>query len=223
MARKIKQKFVQGESLRVPPLVPLTEKQGVYISAIMANEVIVSTGFAGTGKTFIAATVAADLYRNHVIDEIILTRPNVASGKSLGFFPGTLEEKMDPWMKPLTSRIEKRLGKGVYETAIKNGNIRVEPFETMRGSSFNAFVILDEAQNTTPEEMLMFLTRFETGKIIINGDIRQSDLKSTSGLKTLVGLCQRGKLDFPVIDFDSHNDIVRSGVVRDVIIAFDSL
>jgi len=223
MARKVKQKFVEGESLRVPPLVPLTEKQGVYISSIMANDVIVSTGYAGTGKTFIAATVAADLYRNHVIDEIILTRPNVAAGRSLGFFPGTLEEKMDPWMRPLTSRIEQRLGKGTYETGVKNGNIRVEPFETMRGASFNAFVILDEAQNTTPEEMLMFLTRYESGKIIVNGDIRQSDLKSTSGLKTLVGLCKSGKLDFPVIDFDSPDDIVRSGVVRDVILAFDSL
>jgi phosphate starvation-inducible PhoH-like protein len=223
MARKTKQKFIEGESLRVPPLVPLTEKQGVYISSIMTNDVIVSTGYAGTGKTFIAATVAADLYRHHVIDEIILTRPNVAAGKSLGFFPGTLEEKMDPWMRPLTSRIEKRLGKGVYETAVKSGNIRVEPFETMRGASFNAFVILDEAQNTTPEEMLMFLTRYESGKIIVNGDIRQSDLKTTSGLKTLVGLCKSGKLSFPVIDFDSPDDIVRSGVVRDVIIAFDSL
>lgn len=221
--RQSKEKFLVSEQHRVPPLLPLTEKQGVYISTILTNDVTVSTGYAGTGKTFIAATIAADLYRNHVIDEIILTRPNVASGKSLGFFPGSLEEKMDPWMRPLTSRMRSRLGAGVYDTAVKAGNIRVEPFETMRGASFNAFVILDEAQNTTPEEMLMFLTRFESGKIVVNGDIRQSDLKSTSGLKTLVGLCTSGKLSIPVIDFDSHDDIVRSGLVKDVIIAFDSL
>jgi len=213
-------KFAAAEASRVPPLRPLNEKQDVYIRAIHANPVVVSTGFAGTGKTFIAATIAADWYRDGVIDQITLTRPNVAAGQRIGFFPGTLEEKMDPWMAPLVERIKSRLGAGTYECAVKNGNIRVSPFETMRGASFNGVTILDEAQNVTPHEMQMFLTRYESGVMVINGDVQQSDLKETSGLAHLLKLCRAGLLSFPVIDFNDPEDIVRSDIVRDVILAY---
>ncbi|MFG1227154.1 PhoH family protein [Xanthobacter wiegelii] len=213
-------KFAERESYRVPPLRPLNEKQDVYIKAIHANPVVVSTGFAGTGKTFIAATIAADWYRDGLIDQITLTRPNVAAGQRIGFFPGTLEEKMDPWMAPLVERIKSRLGVGTYECAVKNGNIRVSPFETMRGASFSGVTILDEAQNVTPHEMQMFLTRYESGVMVINGDVQQSDLKETSGLAHLLKLCRAGLLSFPVVDFNDPEDIVRSDVVRDVILAY---
>lgn len=215
-------KFLAREEPRIPPLRPLSDKQADYIAAIMSNEVVVSTGLAGTGKTFIAATIAADLYRQGVIDQITLTRPNVAAGSSIGFFPGTLEEKMDPWMRPLTERIKQRIGAGAYDCAVKNGNIRVEPFETMRGMSFNGFTILDEAQNVSHHEMKMFLTRFESGKVVVNGDVRQSDIKGTSGLARLIKLVEAGHLDFPVIDFSSPDDIVRSGVVKKVILAYEN-
>jgi len=221
--RRVREKFREADTYRIPPLLPKTDKQAGYIKAIGKNEVVVSTGYAGTGKTYIAATMAADMYREGRVHEIVLTRPNVSAGAKLGYFPGTLEEKMDPWMVPLTSRISSRLGRGAYETGVRNGNIKVVPFETMRGLSLNGFVILDEAQNTTPHEMKMFLTRFESGKIVINGDVRQSDLKTKSGLSVLVDLIKRGKLPFSHVDFSNPDDIVRSDIVRQVILAFEGI
>lgn len=221
MSRRNKRNKVYSESYFTPKtLRPLSKKQGQYMVAIESSPVVISTGYAGTGKTFIAATMAADLYLAKEINEITLTRPNVSSGRSIGFFPGTLEEKMDPWMAPLTHRLRDRMGSGVFETGVRNGNIRISPFETMRGSSFNGFTILDEAQNTTPHEMKMFLTRYESGTMVINGDILQSDLDEESGLFHLIQLCKSGKLSFPVIDFNHPDDIVRSSIVKEVILAY---
>lgn len=206
---------------RVPRLEPLSDKQSRYINSIYQGPVSVCTGYAGTGKTYVAATLAAHLFLEGALDQIILTRPNVSSGKGLGFFPGTLEEKMDPWMQPLISRIKAILGPAQYEYAVRKGVIRVEPFETMRGASYSGFVILDEAQNVTPEEMKMFLTRYESGRVVINGDIRQSDLKTKSGLSVLVQMIEQGDLNFFHTDFSDPDDIVRSDVCREVILAWD--
>jgi phosphate starvation-inducible PhoH-like protein len=221
MSKRLRrQASYERESSRHIAVEPMTEKQSRYINAIHQGPVVVCTGYAGTGKTYLAAKMAASLYDARRINRIILTRPNVSSGQKIGFFPGTLEEKMDPWMRPLVSRLKADLG-GQYETGVKNGNISVEPFETMRGASYNGFVILDEAQNTTPEEMKMFLTRYEGGRVIINGDIRQSDLKQKSGLAVLVNMIRKGDLPFHHIDFSDVEDIVRSDVCRDVILAWD--
>lgn len=205
------------------PLVAQTDKQQRYINAITAGPVVVTTGYAGTGKTYVAARLAAKLFREKTIRKIIMTRPNVSAGKGIGFFPGTLEEKMDPWMKPLASRIRADIGDNAYDCAIKKGNIEVTPFETMRGSSFDGFVILDEAQNVTPEEMKMFLTRFEGGRVIINGDVRQSDLRGANGLSVVIDMVHRGELpSVHHIDFGDPEDIIRSDVCREVILAFDA-
>lgn len=220
MPKRAKRQPAYQRGPGVVPVRPLTDKQSRYINSIYAGPVVVCTGYAGTGKTYIAARVAAKLFAEKTINRIILTRPNVSSGKSIGFFPGTLEEKMDPWMRPLVSRLQADLG-GAYDAAVRSGNIKIEPFETMRGASYDGFVILDEAQNTTPEEMKMFLTRYEGGRVIINGDIRQSDLKAKSGLSVLVDMIQRGDLPFHHIDFSDVDDIVRSDVCRDVILAWD--
>jgi phosphate starvation-inducible PhoH-like protein len=221
MSKRLKrQSAYQVRQPVMPTLTPQSDKQSRYINAIYAGPVVVCTGYAGTGKTYIAAKLAARLYAERKIDQIIMTRPNVSAGQRIGFFPGTLEEKMDPWMRPLISRMKADLG-GQYDTGVSNGNIRVEPFETMRGASYSGFVILDEAQNTTPEEMKMFLTRYESGRVIINGDIKQSDLKVKSGLSVLVGMIKRGELPFHHIDFSDVDDIVRSDVCRDVILAWD--
>jgi phosphate starvation-inducible PhoH-like protein len=198
----------------------MSDKQSQYINAIYEGPVVVCTGYAGTGKTYVAARLAASLYAEKQIDRIILTRPNVSAGKSLGFFPGDLADKTEPWMRPLVSRLKADLG-GAYDSGVRKGNIKVEPFETMRGASYDGFVILDEAQNTTPEEMKMFLTRYEGGRVIINGDVRQSDLKTKSGLSVLVDMIGRGDLPFHHIDFSDLDDIVRSDVCRDVILAWD--
>lgn len=218
--RRKKQKYLSTDNGR-PQLLPQTSRQGEYIDAIRQNEQVIVLGPAGTGKTYIAATMAADLYAANKIDKIILTRPNVASGKSIGFFPGTLEEKMAPWMAPVTDVLTKRLGKGVMDTAIRMGNLEICPFETMRGRSFSdAFVILDEAQNTTVDEMKMFLTRVgENCRVILNGDLMQSDLKETSGLRRAIHMAKKYLLPIPVIEFQIE-DIVRSDLCRMWIEAF---
>ena len=152
-----------------------TDKQGEYLAALRGPDVVVAVGYSGTGKSYMAAVHAANLYLDKQIDKIILTRPNVAVGKDLGYMPGTLEEKFTPWVMPILDNLIEVMGKGVVETAIKNGNIEFAPLAYMRGRSFqNAFIILDEASNTTPQEMIMFLTRIgDNTKVVINGDILQ--------------------------------------------------
>lgn len=202
-------------------ITPKTETQRDYLSALGAYSQVIVLGPAGTGKTYVAATYAASLYLNKHISKIILTRPNVAAGKSIGFFPGTMEEKMTPWMGPVLSTMIKHLGAAVVETGFKNGNIVIAPFETMRGASFeDAFVLLDEAQNTTVAEMKMFLTRIGEGsKVVMNGDVMQSDLRETSGLATAIRMARKFKLPVPVIEF-GIDDIVRSDLCRLWIEAF---
>src|SRR4029078_12080518 len=144
----------------------------------------------GTGKTWIAATHAADLFRNGCIDKIILTRPNVPCGRSLGYFPGTLEEKFAPWAAPVVEAIKERIGTAAFDIALKKGDIELVPFEVMRGRSWkNAFVLLDEAQNTTVDEIKMFLPRIgDDCTVVINGDVSQCDIDRASGLSTVIHL-----------------------------------
>mgnify|MGYP001560815621 CR=1 FL=1 len=203
------------EQRQVPPLLPKSDNQADYIASIMTRQQTVSMGCAGTGKTFIAGTIAADLLRNNKVKKIVITRPNIGAGKSLGFFKGTLAEKIEPWVAPFVEVIKNRIGAAAYEIYEKRGQIEIVPFEVMRGRTFdNAYVILDEAQNTTIPEMKMFLTRIgEDTKVVINGDIKQSDIKETSGLAMVVDMAQKYNLPIPVIEF-GEQDICRSGVVR---------
>lgn len=203
-------------------LTPLNENQRLYIDALKTQDQVIVCGFSGTGKTFIAATMAANMYLAKRVNKIVLTRPNVSVGKDLGYFPGDLNEKFGPWADPVIDVLQERLGKGVVETGIKNGNIELAPMSVMRGRSFkNAFVLLDEAQNTTIAEMKMFLTRIGEGsKVVINGDIRQSDIKEQSGLSKIIHLAKKYHMDIPVIEF-GIDDIVRSDVCKQWIIAFE--
>jgi phosphate starvation-inducible PhoH-like protein len=179
-------------------------------------------GPAGTGKTWIAATYAADLYRKRRIAKIILTRPNVPCGRSLGFFPGSLEEKFAPWAAPIVEAIKERIGAAAYEIALKKGDIEMVPFEVMRGRSWkNAFVLLDEAQNTTSAEIKTFLTRIgEDCTVVVNGDVSQCDLEEASGLRTVLSLIRSKGLPVPVIEFKLE-DIVRSGLCAMWVRAFE--
>ena len=174
----------------------------------------IAPGPRGTGKTWPAATHAADLYRNRQIDKIILTRPNVPCGRSLGYFPGTLEDKFAPWAVPVAEAfIEECIGAPAYALALKHGGIELVPFEVIRGRSWkNAFVLLDEAQNATPAEIKTFLTRIgEDCTVVINGDVSQCDLDRDSGLRTVIAMIEAQKLPVPVIEF-TRADIVRSGI-----------
>jgi phosphate starvation-inducible PhoH-like protein len=218
--RRSKPKFEAERHL--PPLQAMTLSQDLYITELKRSQQVIVMGPAGTGKTFIAGTWAADQLRQRKVSKIIITRPNVPGGRSLGFFPGTLEEKMAPWVVPLTETIKERMGSGAFDVALKRGDIEIVPFEVMRGRSFNnAIVILDEAQNTTPEEIKMFLTRIGNDtQVIVNGDVSQTDLKETSGLKLILKLIEQNKMPIPVIEF-TLDDIVRSGICEMWVRAFD--
>ena len=200
---------------------PKTKKQKEYYEALKNHNQVICLGPAGTGKTYVAATLAAELYLDQKITKIIITRPNVSAGQRLGFFPGTLEEKMEPWVLPVIEVLRFHLGRDAVDIAVKKGNIEIAPFETMRGRSFeDAFVILDEAQNVTLHEIKMFLTRMGEGcTMVLNGDVQQTDLGNTSGLLTIIQMATKYKLPVSVIEF-TVNDIVRSELTKRWIMAF---
>jgi phosphate starvation-inducible PhoH-like protein len=205
------------------PIKPLNHAQAAYLDALAHAPQVFVLGPAGTGKTWIAATYAADQLRQRAIDRIILTRPNVPAGRSLGYLPGSLNEKFGPWAAPVTEAIKDRIGRAPFELALKNGGIEFVPFEVMRGRSFHdAFVLLDEAQNATADELKLFLTRLgENCTAVVNGDVTQSDLADDSGLATVLDLIRAQRLPVPVIEF-SYTDIVRSGTCAMWVQAFAS-
>lgn len=209
-------------AMRTVSLSALNDNQKKYLRALSETDQVIVCGFSGTGKTYIAATYAANMYANRKINKIVLTRPNVAVGKDLGYFPGTLEEKFAPWAAPVLDVLNEQLGKNVVETGIKNGNIEMAPLSVMRGRSFHdAFIILDEAQNTTIPEVKMFLTRIGKGcKVVINGDAKQSDISQESGLSKIIQLAKRHNIPVPIIEFGVE-DIVRSDICKQWIIAFE--
>ncbi|MCJ2130156.1 PhoH family protein [Methylobacterium sp. E-045] len=204
------------------PIQPLTVRQAEYLDALAVSKQVIVLGPAGTGKTYIAGTRAADQLRQRRIAKVIITRPNVPSGRSLGFFPGSLEEKIAPWVAPLTETMKERMGDAAYEIAMKTGDIEVVPFEVMRGRTFkNCLVILDEAQNTTTAEIKMFLTRIgDDCQVIINGDVSQTDLRETSGLRTVIHLVKSRMMQVPIVEF-TLDDIVRSGICAEWVRAFE--
>ena len=210
------------EERHLSPIQPLTDRQAEYLEALGRSPQVIVLGPAGTGKTFIAGTRAADQLRQRRINKVVITRPNVPSGRSLGFFPGTLEDKIAPWVAPLTEAMKERMGSGAFEIALKAGDIEIVPFEVMRGRTFkNCLVILDEAQNTTTNEIKMFLTRIgDDCQVIINGDVSQTDLRETSGLRTVIHLVKSRMMPIPIVEF-TRADIVRSGICAEWVAAFE--
>jgi len=208
-----KTNYKNAEAKSVSGLVPRTETQRLFIDALKSSSQVLVLGPAGTGKTYVTATYAADLYTLKEIDKIVITRPHIAVGKDIGFLPGTLEEKTYPWALPVLDVLEKHWGKGTLETAIKNGNVEMAPLALMRGRSFeNSFIIVDETQNITTHELKMLLTRVGEGStIVLNGDVQQSDLKEADGLSKIIHLAKKHMLPVPIIEFGLE-DIVRSDI-----------
>ena len=206
-------KYKGADTKKTSGLVAKTSKQKELIDALKESSQVFILGPAGTGKTYVTATFAADLYTTKQIDKIVITRPHVAVGKELGFLKGDLQEKTMPWALPVLDVLEKHLGKGVVDTAIKNGNIEMAPLALMRGRSFeNAFIIVDETQNITTHELKMLLTRVGEGTtIVLNGDIQQSDLKEADGLSKVIHLAKKHMMPVPIIEF-GVDDIIRSDI-----------
>lgn len=200
-----------------------THGQKNYIQKIRDNTVVIAIGPAGTGKTYLAVAMAVDAFRRKEVSRIILTRPAVEAGEKLGFLPGDLQMKVDPYLRPLYDALGDMLGMENYQKYLERGVIEIAPLAYMRGRTLDdAFIILDEAQNTTPEQMKMFLTRIGFGsKAVITGDITQIDLPDgkRSGLKDAAKVLKNiDGLDFSYL---SDKDVVRHPLVQKIIAAYE--
>lgn len=198
---------------------PLTDRQEDYLNCIKTDDIIFGLGSAGTGKTYIAASWAARELFYRRISRIILTRPNIETGRGLGFLPGTLEEKYAPYLEPFDSVFHGTLGKSFYENALKNHTIDPRPLGFMRGSTFdNAIVLVDEAQNCTKTELKMILSRIgRNTKVILSGDDDQTDIPN-SGLNDAVTRLRHIE-GVGVVRF-TEDDIVRSRMCKEIILAY---
>lgn len=217
--------FYKDEILITPrgkKIIAKTAGQHRYIQAIKQNDLVFGIGPAGTGKTYLAVAMAVRALKEKQIAKIILTRPAIEAGERLGFLPGDLQDKVDPYLRPLYDALLEFLGLEIYQKYMEKGVIEVAPLAYMRGRTLNdAFIILDEAQNTTPEQMKMFLTRFGFGsKAIVTGDITQIDLPrdTVSGLRQVIGILT-GIEGIEVIFLD-ESDIIRHRLVADIVQAY---
>ena len=205
------------------PVRPKTLGQKAYLKAIQKNSITFGVGPAGTGKTYLAVAMAVKAFKSKDVERIILTRPAVEAGERLGFLPGDLQDKVDPYLRPLYDGLFDMLGAESFQKLLEKQIIEVAPLAYMRGRTLdNAFIILDEAQNTSPEQMKMFLTRMGTGsKVVVTGDVTQIDLpdKSRSGLvdalRVLKGIEGIERIFF------TEKDVVRHRLVQEIVKAYD--
>ena len=199
-------------------------KQSEYIKVLKENDIILALGPAGTGKSFLAVSVAITLLMEKKIDRVILSRPAVEAGEKLGFLPGDMKEKVDPYLRPLYDALYELFGAEKIDKKIESGEIEIAPLAFMRGRTLkNCFAILDEAQNATETQIKMFLTRIgENSKLVVNGDPSQVDLinKSNSGLIKSKNILKDIK-EIKLIEFD-HNDVIRHPLVSKIIRAYQN-
>ena len=205
------------------PVKPKTLGQKNYCNQIRQNTITIGVGPAGTGKTYLAVAMAVTAFRAQEVNRIILTRPAAEAGEKLGFLPGDLQQKVDPYLRPLYDALFDMLGAETYQKYLERGNIEVAPLAYMRGRTLDdSFIILDEAQNTSPEQMKMFLTRLGfNSKMVITGDVTQIDLPDgkRSGLKDVMRIL-RNIDDIAQVRF-SDKDVVRHRLVQDIIKAYE--
>lgn len=205
---------------KVIKVTPKTQAQKQYINTVLGNELIFCTGAAGTGKTYIATSLACKALDEKLVERIILTRPAVTSGENFGFLPGELKDKYAPYLEPFLNIFHQHFGISHTENLISSGKIVAKPLAFMRGITFsNSFILLDEAQNTTPEQMKLFLTRLGDGnKVIVDGDVEQKDIKAESGLSYAIR-----KLDsipgVGTFNFRTE-DCIRSELVKAILTAW---
>ncbi len=213
-----------GEAIKTPrrSIIPRSAIQKKYIEALKSKEIIMALGPAGTGKTYLAVAVAITMLLDKKIDKIILSRPAVEAGERLGFLPGDMKEKVDPYLQPLYDSLYDLLGYEKIQKKIEIGQIEIAPLAFMRGRTLkNCFAILDEAQNATKTQIKMFLTRIgENSKLVVNGDPSQIDLlnKNSSGLTNSTEILKKLK-EIAILEFDQR-DVVRNPLVSKIVEAY---
>ena len=223
--RKSRYATKNEESIYIPRVafhvIPKNTKQDNLIKAIKMNPITVTIGCAGTGKTYCSAGTVAHLFLKGGYGKIVLTRANVPTGKTLGHFPGTIQEKMTPWLLPMMEVLEQAFGKGKFQYMLAKGEIEIQPIETIRGRSYkNALVLFDEAQNLDFDELKAISTRLgENSKLVLMGDPAQSDVKDGADLLKFCYLVNKNGINLPVIKFEV-DDIVRSDIVADLVKMF---
>lgn len=210
-------------STRGVPVKAKTLGQKRYLACIESNNIVFGIGPAGTGKTYLAVAAAVAAFKRKEVDKIILTRPAIEAGESLGFLPGDMQDKVDPYLRPLYDALGEMLGYEVFHKNVERGLIEVAPLAYMRGRTLdNAFIILDEAQNTTPEQMKMFLTRMGfSSHIVVTGDVTQIDLPrdKKSGLKDAEIILKNVEgIEFVYLD---ERDVVRHPLVQRIVKAYE--
>jgi len=206
-----KPKYIEGR----------TDNQKDYIRAIVESDVVICTGPAGTGKSFVAAGIAAQHLHQKRIDQVIVTRPLVCSGKDIGALPGDVGEKIKPYLTPMEESLKHFLGQAYYGLYANERKIRFEPLEVMRGATFHdSYMILDEAQNCTLDQIKMFITRMgENSKVIINGDTRQTDIRGMSGLQTCLERLESVE-SVSIIEL-TYEDIQRNSMIGEILQALE--
>ena len=211
----------KNDRRRIVPITAKTINQKDYIRDIIENDVIFCTGPSGSGKSYIAAGIAANhIYRDEV-EQIIVTRPLVCAGKDIGSLPGELDEKIKPYLLPMEENLKHFLGRDYYGKLFNERRIRYEPLEIMRGATFHdAYMILDEAQNCTLDQIKMFITRMgDNSKVLINGDIRQTDIRKFSGLLDCIDRLE--DVDGVGVSRLYYEDIQRNGIIGRVLEALE--
>lgn len=228
-ARRDDRMQLPGDGLQVPrapikrkPWAPITDAQHALKNAIDVYPITFAIGEFGTGKTYVPASIGADRFLAGEIDKFIITRPAVGCDEEHGFLPGDLDEKVAPWAQPVIDVLNERLGAGHVEYLRKAGVIEIAPLGMLRGRTFsNAFVMLDEAQNTTPRQMKLFLSRIGEGTtMVVDGDLEQKDIVGKSGLEDAVERFRHHQ-SFGYVEF-GVDDIVRSGIAREVCLGYSA-
>ena len=202
-------------------VIPKNEKQDLLIQSIKMNPITVTIGCAGTGKTYCSTGTVAQLFMKGKYKRIVLTRANVPTGKSLGHFPGSIQEKMTPWLLPMLEVLKTSFGKEKYQYMVNKGDIEIQPIETIRGRSYaDSLVLVDEAQNLSIDELKAITTRIgENSKLVLMGDPAQSDVKGGKDLLKFCNVVKKAGIRLPVVEF-GVDDIVRSDIVADLVRVF---